>query len=81
VAMSPGSFSTESISSIDSLVSPVLFIKSNLERSMQGFETDLFSKSKKAKVVVVSGRSHATDILINHPEISTIIADWFKSQL
>ncbi len=81
VALSPGSFSAESISTIDSFFSPILFIKSSDERSMKGFETDIFSKSKKANIFVVSGKSHATDILVAYPEINTLIADWFKNHL
>ena len=81
VALSPGSFSAASISTIDSCLTPFLFIKSNDERSMQGFEKELFLKSKKAKVMTVPGKIHATDILQTYPEMNGFIADWFKSQL
>jgi hypothetical protein len=81
VALSPGSFSAESIANIDTGLTPMLFIKSNDERSMQGFEADVFLKSKNARVLIVSGKFHTTDILQTFPEINTLIADWFKSNL
>jgi dienelactone hydrolase len=76
VALSPGSFSSASISSLDSLKTPMLFIKSMDEKSMQGFENDVYAKSSKAKFFIVAGKNHATDILINYPEVAELICDW-----
>lgn len=81
VALSPGSFSTESMNRIDNCNANMLFIKSMEERSMQGVEKDIFASSKKAQVLIVSGKNHATDILLAHPEISGMIADWLKRHL
>lgn len=81
IALSPGSFSDESIVSVDSCLTPMLFIKSNDERSMQGFEADLFLKSKKAKLMIVAGKFHATDILEAFPEMNALLAAWLKSNL
>ena len=81
LALSPGSFSNESIDSIDSYGTSVLFIKSIEEKSMQGFEEKLFANSKKAQVLIVPGKSHATDILLAYPEISEMIADWLHRHL
>ncbi len=81
VALSPGSFSEESIASIDMFLTPMLFIKSIDERSMLGFETNLFLESKTAMVLIVPGKLHATDILQAFPKINTLISDWFKRNL
>ena len=81
IALSPGSFSSESISSLDSLSTPMLFIKSMDEKSMQGFEKDVYSKSSKAKFFIVAGKNHATDILINYPDVAKLICDWLKRYL
>ncbi len=81
IALSPGSFSDESLLVIDSCTTPILFIKSNEERSMQGFEKEVFLKSKRAEFLIVAGKNHATDILISYPETNMLIANWFKSLL
>ena len=81
IALSPGSFSDESISCIDSLKTSMLFIKSYEERSMKEFENDLFSKAKNAKIIIVAGKAHATDLLITYPDLNAIIANWFVNHL
>jgi hypothetical protein len=79
IALSPGSFSDQSIAGIDSCNTSMLFIKSMDERSMQGFEKEVFAKSKKAQFLIVAGKIHATDILLSYPETCQLIADWLKN--
>jgi dienelactone hydrolase len=82
VALSPGSFSDESIESIDEKQIPFFFIKSVVELP---FFKELFlairEKSKTAQILEVSGDKHATEILEEHPELVEIIAVWFKAKL
>jgi len=81
IALSPGSFSEESMSTIEHFKKPTLFIKSVEERSMKDFEKDVFAKSKKAQLFVVAGKMHATDILAAYPNINSLIASWCKTNL
>jgi len=81
IALSPGSFSDESILDIDNIPTAMLFIKSMEEKSMIGFEKNVFSKSKKAQVFIVAGSIHATDILLSFPEVDSLIADRLKNNL
>jgi len=81
IALSPGSFSNESIMKIDSSKANILFLKSMDEKSMQGFEKIVFSATKRAQVLIVPGAMHATDILDSYPDISLFLADWLHSHL
>ncbi len=81
IMLSPGSFSDESILEIDSIKTNTLFIKSYEEKSMQGFEADVFAKSRKAQIYVVAGKIHATDILLTYPDVNFLIADWLANYL
>lgn len=83
VALSPGSFSEESMEAIDRSGLPWLFVKSTEERakSLKDFFTLLRQKSRMAQIMEVVGTEHATDILSAHPELAEIIAVWFKHHL
>jgi len=83
VALSPGSFSEESMEAIDRSGLPWLFIKSTGERakSLQDFFPLLRHKSRTAQLMEVAGTEHATDILGAHPELAEMIAVWLKHHL
>ncbi len=83
VALSPGSFSEESMGAIDRSGVPWLFFKSTEERaqSLKDFFQLLRQKSRIAQTMEVVGTKHATDILSAHPELAEMIAIWFKYQL
>jgi dienelactone hydrolase len=81
VALSPGSFSEESLKNIDSSQASYLFITSAEERYLQGFLADVRKNSKTAQTIEVSGQKHATDLLDSDPELSEMIAVWFKYSL
>ncbi len=83
VALSPGSFSQESVDAIDRTGISWLFIKSTAERarSLQNFFSSLRQSSHTAQIMEVAGTEHATDILSAHPELAEMIAVWFKYKL
>lgn len=83
VALSPGSFSDESMEAIDPSGVPWLFVKSTAERakSLQDFFALLRRKSRTAQTMEVVGTEHATDVLSAHPELAEMLAVWFKHQL
>ncbi len=83
VALSPGSFSTESFAAIDTLKLPFLFVRSTHERSrvMQEFYTNLRQHSRTAQFVEVNGAEHATDVLTAHPELAELLAVWLARRL
>ncbi len=82
VAMSPGSFSDESIAEIDGSGIPWFFIRSVGEIALMN---DVFAAvrqgSKEAQIMIVSGTGHGSDILADHPNVNEIIAVWFKEKL
>jgi dienelactone hydrolase len=83
VALSPGSFSEESMDLIDRSGVPWLFVKSTEERarSLKDFSLLLRQKSRTAQIMEVVGTEHATDILSAHLELAEMIAIWFKYHL
>jgi dienelactone hydrolase len=82
VALSPGSFSEESMDSIDKLKTPWFFVKSVGEIAlMNDVFLTLRQKSKTARILEVAGKKHASDILEDHPEIAELIATWFRHKL
>ena len=81
VALSPGSFSDESISSIDASGVEWLFIVGKQDPFLQSITTKLQSQSDNAELLIIPGSSHATDILKDHPDISERIALWLAQRL
>lgn len=81
VALSPGSFSDESIMAIDSTRIPWLFIVSKNERYLHEVLAVLQEKSQTVEIVIVPGTKHATDILEARPDVAERIAVWLARQL
>jgi dienelactone hydrolase len=83
VALSPGSFSEESMAGIDSSGVPWLIVKSVDERArvFKDFFALLRQKSRTVQVLEMNGGEHATDILGAHPELVDMVAVWFKYKL
>lgn len=81
VALSPGSFSEESLNALDSSRAAWLFITSAEEKFLKGFLNDLRLKSKTAQTMEMAGDKHATDILDSTPELAEMLAVWFKYHL
>jgi dienelactone hydrolase len=82
-ALSPGSFSEESIIAIDHSGAAWLFIKSAEERArtLKDFFSAVRQKSKTAQTLEVAGDKHATDILDSNTELAEMLAVWFKYRL
>ena len=83
VALSPGSFSEESMGAIDGSGAAWLFIKSTEERarSVKELFPLLRQKSRTAQTMEVAGTGHATDILSEQQELAEMLAVWFKYHL
>lgn len=81
VALSPGSFSDESAGAIDASGVPWWFIASRDERFAQTVVERIPSMSRTARVTIVSGNAHASDILSPHHLLNGEIADWFAAKL
>jgi dienelactone hydrolase len=83
VALSPGSFSTESARAIDTSNAAWLFVRSRDERvSWVQISVDSVEVySHTAEVWVLPGTEHAARILPAHPGLTHRIADWLQAQL
>lgn len=81
VALSPGSFSDESIAGIDTSGVSWLLVVSNDERYLEEISTAVLATSRTAEVVVLPGTAHATRILSAHPGIEERIAVWLAHHL
>ena len=81
VELSPGSFSDESISGIDSSGVPWLFIVSRNERYLTEITQLVRENSKEVELLVIPGPHHATRILENYNGMAERIAVWFASKL
>ncbi len=81
VALSPGSFSEESILAIDSSGVPWLFITSKDERFLREITASLQEQSQTVELVIVPGTRHATDILEAHPDMAERVAVWLAQRL
>ena len=81
VALSPGSFSDESIAGIDQSNVPWLFIASNNERYLKEITAEVQAKSQTVELIILPGPHHATRILSNYKGISERIALWISQRL
>ena len=81
VALSPGSFSGESIDGIDASGVPWLFIVSNNERFLTEITVTVQVESQTVEILMVPGTAHATDILEAHPDMAERVAVWLAERL
>lgn len=81
VALSPGSFSDESIANIDSSGVDWLFVIGKRDPFLESIAIKLQSQSDSAELLIISGSIHATDILDARPDISDRIALWLAQRL
>ena len=81
VALSPGSFSDESIEEIDASGVPWLLIVSRDERYLKQITVDVQSRSKSAEILILPGTAHASDLLARNPGLSERIAIWLSKRL
>ncbi len=81
VALSPGSFSIESILGIDASQVPWLFVTSKNEYFLHGITAALQEQSQTVELLVVPGNRHASDILDDHTDLAERIAVWLEHRL
>ena len=81
VILSPGSFSDESIRTMDSSGVPWLFVASEHDRFLQEITASVVERSDSVEVVIVPGTSHATNILETSPDMAERIAVWLCQRL
>ena len=78
VALSPGSFSDESIMGIDKCDVPWLFIVSKDESYLKEITASVQANSKKVELLILPGSAHATDLMNEHPALADRIAVWIE---
>ena len=82
VALSPGSFSEESIAAIDPSNVPWLFVRAEVELP---FFPDLFAAvregSKTAEIWLLPGEGHATDLFDHNPQLHLQLISWITERL
>lgn len=81
VALSPGSFSEESMVAIDSTGVPWFFIASKEDRFLQNIVATLRERSRTVELLIIPGETHGTDILEARPDLVERIAIWLSSGL
>ena len=80
VALSPGSFSDESINGIDGSGVPWLFVTSRDERFLQEIRAAVTGRSQTVEQIIVPGTGHASNLLDEHPGLPERIAVWLEAQ-
>jgi dienelactone hydrolase len=80
-ALSPGSFSDESIKGIDGSGAAWLFIRSADERFLKEIHENIRKSSRSAQLLEVAGNKHASDMLDASPWLTETVAAWFKHNL
>jgi dienelactone hydrolase len=82
VALSPGSFSEESIAAVDPSEVPWLFVRAEVELP---FFPELFAAiregSEAAEIWTLPGEGHATDLFDHNPNLHLLLIDWITDQL
>lgn len=81
VAVSPGSFSDESIDAIDPSGVPWLVIASTDERHLHEVMAALQARSHGAEILFVPGTRHASDILEHRPDVAERVTVWLAAHL
>jgi dienelactone hydrolase len=81
VALSPGSFSDESISAMDSSAVTWLFVVSRHERYLKDIVAKVQAETESVEILYLPGTQHATRILNTRPDIAERIAVWLDNQL
>ena len=80
VVLSPGSFSDESISAMDSSA-PWFFIVSKDDQFLHEIAAKVKATTASAEILYLPGNNHATDILGYHPGLAERIAVWLADNL
>ena len=82
IALAPGSFSDASIDKVDSTRKPWFFLRA--EKELPFFD-DIFAalgeRSKTAKIQIVEGDAHASDMLIDNPALEDDLIVWLTYKM
>lgn len=82
IALAPGSFSDASIDKVDSTRKPWFFLRA--EKELPFFD-DIFAalgeRSKTARIQIVEGNAHASDLLIDNPALEDDLIAWLTLKL
>ena len=81
VALSPGSFSDESITGIDESGVPWLFVTSRDEPHLQEIRRMVTETSVSVEQIITPGRNHASRLLGDFPDLNERIAIWLHNKL
>ena len=81
VALSPGSFSQESITAMDESAVPWLFVVSRQDRFLKDIAANVQSTTQSVEIVYIPGDAHATQILESRLDIAERVAIWLASRL
>lgn len=81
VALSPGSFSDQSIADMDRSQVPWLFVVSRNEQFLADIAAKVQSSTQNVELIYLPGDEHATDLLNVNPALSERIAVWLASKL
>lgn len=81
VALSPGSFSDESIADMDASMVPWLLIVSRKEPYLHEIAAKLHEHTRSVEIIELPGDQHATSILDARPEMADRIATWLAARL
>ncbi len=81
VALSPGSFSDESIDAIDTSDASWLLVVSRDERYLKEITAETRKRSKSVELWELSGTEHATSLLDAHADLAERIAVWLSARL
>ena len=82
VALSPGSFSDESIAAIDPSDVPWLFVRAEVELPFfPGLFSAIREGSESAEIWLLPGEGHATDLFDHNPQLHLRLIDWIAERL
>jgi dienelactone hydrolase len=81
VALSPGSFGSESIAGMDDSGVPWLFVTSRDEPHLQEIRRAVTETSVWVEQIITPGKNHASRLLGDFPDLNERIAVWLQSKL
>jgi hypothetical protein len=81
VALSPGSFSDESIDAIDASGVPWLLVTAKDDRFLREIAVSVRERSAAVEIVELPGGLHATDIIAERADVAQRIAVWLAVRL
>jgi dienelactone hydrolase len=81
VALSPGSFSDESVERIDASGVAWLFVVSRDEPHLREITAAVRAESRTVELVVLPGTEHGARLLAAHPDLAERIAVWLAARL